>query len=123
MKEAVRDRVLIVVILAVMVAVCTWFLGWWSIPILSAIAGALWWDHEHVGRDVGVGAAVGWVLLLAYAASAGRLVPLARALGGVLFLPWPLLIVVALGFAAALGWSATTVGANVARFAAARRTT
>jgi hypothetical protein len=123
MKEAVRDRVLIVIILAVMVTVATWFLGWWTVPVLAAIAGALWWDHEHVGRDVGIGAAMGWALLIAYAGSSGRLVPLARALGGVLFLPWPLLIVVALAFPAVLAWSATTVSATVARFVATRRTT
>jgi hypothetical protein len=121
MKEAVRDRVLIVIILAVTVAAGTWLFGWWVVPVLAAIAGALWWDHEHVGRDVALGAAVGWALLLVYAGSAGRLVPLARSLGGVLFLPWPLMIVVALAFPALLAWSATTVSATVAKIATVRR--
>jgi Na+/citrate or Na+/malate symporter len=121
MKEVVRDRVLIVIILAVMVATGTWFVGWWTVPILAGIAGGLWWDHEHVARDVALGAAVGWALLLAYAASSGRIVALARALGGVLYLPWPLLMLVALAFPAGLAWSATTIAATVARFATTRR--
>ena len=121
MKEATRDHVLIVIILAMMVALGTWFLGWWTVPLLAAIAGALWWDHVHVARDVALGAAIGWAMLLGYAASGGRLVALARALGGVLYLPWPLLVVLALAFPALVAWSATTVSAAVARIATARR--
>ena len=121
MKEATRDHVLIVIIIAMMVSLCTWFIVWWTVPLLAAIAGALWWDHQHVARDVALGAAIGWAMLLGYAASAGRLVTLARALGGVLYVPWPLLLVLALAFPALLAWSATTVAAAVARIATARR--
>jgi hypothetical protein len=102
------------------VAVLSWLVSWWAVPIAGAIAGAVWPRMEKIGALAMWGAAGGWVLLLLVDSIQGRTIALARALGGAVFLPWPLLIIVTLLFAAGLAWSAAVVAATVARRFSAR---
>src|SRR5262245_16041980 len=97
------------------VALLSWLVHWWAVPLAGAIAGAVWPRMEKIGTLAMWGAAGGWVLLLLVDSLQGRTIALARALGGAVFLPWPLLILVTLLFAAGLAWSAAVVTATVAR--------
>jgi hypothetical protein len=97
------------------VAVLSWLVSWWAVPLAGAIVGAVWPRMERIGALAMWGAVAGWVVLLLVDSFQGRTIALARALGGAVFLPWPLLILVTLLFAAGLAWSAATVTANVAQ--------
>lgn len=100
---------------AAVVAVLSWLVSWWAVPLAGVIVGAVWPRMEKIGALAMWGAAGGWVLLLLVDSIQGRTIALARALGGAVFLPWPLLILVTLLFAVGLAWSAAIVTATVAR--------
>ena len=86
-----------------------WLLSWWIVPLAALIATVIWWDHTDVAKQVMWGAVGGWVVLLLIDSLHGRTWALARAAGGVVFLPWGLLFPVTLLFAAGLAWSMATV--------------
>ncbi|HKW47664.1 MAG TPA: hypothetical protein VJN70_09465 [Gemmatimonadaceae bacterium] len=86
-----------------------WLIGWWSVPLAALITTIIWWERADIAREVMWGAVAAWVLLLLIDSLHGRTWALARAAGGVLFLPWGLLFPVTLLFAAGLAWSMATV--------------
>ena len=99
-----------------LVVLGAWLLSWWIVPLAALVTTVVWWDHADIAKQVMWGAVGGWILLLLIDSVHGRTWALARAAGGVLFLPWGLLFPVTLLFAAGLAWSMATV----ARAACAR---
>jgi len=96
-----------VVLLGAAMAVGTWSMGWWTVPVVSAGWGIL------VGTSrpwlAGIAAVSGWGALLAWAPW-DALRRLAPRLGGIFDLPGWGMIALTLGFAWLLGWSAARVG-------------
>ena len=98
-----RAALLDLAVLASLTAAGTWFGGWWAIPVLAAL-----WQLLRPGAPAwraGLAAALGWGVLVAREPWA----PLARLtsrVSGVFHLPPGGALVVALGFAWLLAWSA-----------------
>jgi len=104
-----------------LVALGAWLVSWWIVPVAALLAGMFWWDRADVARQAMWGAVGGWCLLLVVDSLHLRTWALARALGGVIYLPWGLLIPVTLLFAAALAWSAAVLAQTGTALIAARR--
>jgi hypothetical protein len=107
-----RRTLLQVGVLALAVAGATWWIGWWTVPLVAAAWGAAARGEGYPVITSAVGAALGWVLLLALEATAGPVGELSRKLGGIMGVPgWvPLALTVALPAALAAG-AAGLVGA------------
>jgi hypothetical protein len=103
------ERPIAAIACALLVLVGAWMLGWWIVPVAGLIASAVWYDHATVVAQVTCGAVAGWALLLLIDSLHGRTWALARAAGGVIFLPWGLLFPFTLLFAAGLAWSTATL--------------
>lgn len=97
-------RALQVILLTVAFALGTWFLGWWSVPLIAAVAA--------VGRRgitpwiVTVCAVAAWAALLIVDATAGPFGRVAAQLNGIMSVPT---VPISLLFAAGLAWSAATL--------------
>lgn len=102
--------------LAVCFAVATAFVGWWSVPVVALVWGAVAArrGNDRVAMSAAAGAALGWLALLAFDAMRGAVVPLAAALAGIMRLPAPVLVVVTLAFPALLAWGAAAFAAILA---------
>src|SRR5919197_6094406 len=82
-----------------------WLAGWWIVPLAALIVGVVWWDRVNIATEAMWGSVGAWIVLLVIDSVHGRTWPLARAAGGAVFLPWGLLFLVTLLFAAGLAWS------------------
>ena len=88
--------------LVLAVAVGTTLMGWWAVPVVTA--GWLWLSptaESPVPRAM-IGAALGWGLLLGWTTLQGPIGPLARRVGGLVWLPGWGLVLVTLLFPAVL---------------------
>ncbi|MFL5496183.1 MAG: hypothetical protein ACJ8DC_17495 [Gemmatimonadales bacterium] len=86
--------------LVLAVAVGTALAGWWALPVVT---GAWIWISPAGGSPVRramIGAALGWGLLLGWTALHGPIGPLARRVGGLIWLPGWGLVLVTLAFPA-----------------------
>ena len=110
-KARRRDELLPAIATAVVIAIGAWLVSWWIVPIASIAAGALWWRRADVAKQVLWGAVAGWVVLLLIDSLHLRTWALARALGGVIYMPYGLAFLLTLGFAAGIGWSGATLTA------------
>lgn len=100
-----REAPIPTLVCGAIVAIGAWVIGWWVVPIAALVVALVWWHRADVARQALLGAVGGWLVLLLIDSLHGRTWALARAAGGVVFLPWGLLIPVALLFAAGLAWS------------------
>lgn len=114
---------MVVPIVAAAMAVLTWLIGWWAVPLVAAFVGGTLYVREGVAWRMALAAAIAWALLLMVNATTGRLSVAATTLGGVLRVPGVVLVLITLAFPALLGWSAATVAIAVRRIEAARRQT
>jgi hypothetical protein len=106
----VTRQLLLVGALALAVALGTWWLGWWVVPILGAAWGAARYG-AYPSATAGVAAALGWMLLVGVGALQGPMGEVSRTLAGALGVPgWVPLVLMAL-FPAGLA----AAGARVAR--------
>lgn len=100
-----------IAIAAALMAAGTWFLGWWAVLAVAAAWQLV--DRGGAPWRAAIAAPLGWGLLLALI----PLAPLGRLttrLAGVFQLPPAVLILLLLGYAALLGWSAARVTAALA---------
>ena len=104
-----RRLPLAAVVCGALVALGAWLIGWWIVPLAALLATMIWWERENIAMEVMWGAVGGWFVLLLIDSLHGRTWALARAAGGVVFLPWGLLFPLTLLFAAGLAWSMATV--------------
>ncbi len=112
---------MLVPLAAAVMAVLTWLVGWWAVPLVAAFVGSLVYVREGVAWRMALAGAVAWALLLIVNATTGRLSVAATTLGGVLRVPGVVLVLITLAFPALLAWSAATVAIAVRRLEAARR--
>jgi hypothetical protein len=103
-------------VVALAVAVLTWLAGWWAVPLVAIVAGAVLWRRRGIAWLIALASAGAGGAIVLVDAVRGRLPVLAATLGGLLKVPGALLIVITLLFAALLAWSAAVIGAEVARF-------
>lgn len=103
----------LVLVLAAAFALGTVVVGWWAVPVLGALAGALLGARARPGRWAALAAAVAWIGILAFAAAEGPVGTLARRLAGAMQLPVWGLYAVTLLFPALLAGTAALLGALV----------
>ncbi|UCF18175.1 MAG: hypothetical protein JSU87_09415 [Gemmatimonadota bacterium] len=99
--------------LALLFAVASALLGWWTVPIVAAL-----WGWASTGRpwlSAALAAAAAWAALLLVTAFQGPVGPLAAKLGGVMGLPAVVLLMLTVILPATLAGSAAEVAAIVRR--------
>jgi hypothetical protein len=105
-------QLLLVAVIALAVALGTWWLGWWVVPILGAAWGVARYG-SYPSTTAGVAAALGWMLLLGVGALRGPMGEVSRTLAGALGVPgWVPLAITGLfpaGLAASGAWVARCV--------------
>lgn len=99
-----------VLLLAVVTAAATWWIGWWAAPVCGAAWGAARFG-DYPAWTAAVGAALGWMLLLAYEALLGSMGEVSRLVGSTLGVPGWVPLAAAAAFPAALA----AAGAGVSR--------
>ena len=112
-------RLVVLLIWAALMAAGTRLLGWWSVPILGALAplaaaaaGADRWvprQGRSVARGTALAAVLGWAALLAWAVVGPQFGTVTGLVGALLRVPWPALVVVTLLLPALLAWSAAAL--------------
>lgn len=98
--------VLRTLLVALVVAASTWFLGWWSVPLIGVVYALLRAGQEHIVSEAAIGAMLGWAGLLGWQASNASFGRLSQAIGGVFPVPTPVLMLVSVVFAGLLAGSA-----------------
>jgi len=100
----VTRQLVLVAALAVVMALGTWWLGWWVVPVLGAAWGVARYG-AYPSATAGVAAALGWLLILGFQAIRGPMGEVSRTLAAVLSMPgWVPIVATALfpaGLAAA----------------------
>ena len=91
--------------LAAVIAFCTWFSAWWCVPVIAA-AWALVRRTALAPIEAGLGALLGWTVLLLVNVGAPAFAVLLNRLGGVFPVPGAIVLLIALLFAGLLAWSA-----------------
>ena len=104
-RRQARQLPLAAVACGALVVLGAWLISWWIVPLAALLTTIVWWERADIALEVMWGAVGGWVVLLLIDSLHGRTWALARAAGGVVFLPWGLLFPVTLLFAAGLAWS------------------
>ena len=105
-----------VLLLAAAIAIGTWTLGWWAVPLVGGGWGLMKRGRPRFG-DAFVAATLAWAALLAADAAAGAMDRLTTVMGGIFSMPGSLVLAVTVLYAALLAGCA----AQVAGFTAARR--
>jgi hypothetical protein len=103
-----------IIVLGVAFAAGTFFVGWWSIPVIALAWGWLVGPTRRPATRSAAGAGLAWMGFLAYDAMRGPAGRLARTLGELLHLPAVGVIAITVFFAMLLAWSAAIVGAESA---------
>jgi hypothetical protein len=109
------------VLTALAMATLTWLLGWWGVVVAAFVAGGLLHRRGAGAWVVAAAAVIGWCALFLVDSIGGRFAALATSVAGVMRLPVPALLIVALLFAALLAWSAAVVGGEIERMVRATR--
>jgi hypothetical protein len=102
------------VLLATAFAIATFVLGWWAVPIVAAIYGAISAAQRGSSIVAGFAAMIGWGALLAITAARGPVGTLAAELGGVLNLKASGVYAVTIAFPGLLAISAAVVARALA---------
>ena len=110
-----------VLLLGAAIAVATYVLGWWSVPVLAATWGLVSWRMPNAAGTAALAACVAWGALLGLTSLTAPAGALAHRLGGVMGVPAIALIAVTLLFPTLLAWSAAAVGQVVRRGMGVRR--
>jgi hypothetical protein len=87
--------------------------GWWTVPAVALVFGAMVGPGARAGWIAGNAAGLAWAALLGWTSTQGPMGSLARMLGAVMGVPGPLLLAVTVLFAALLAASAGVVGASL----------
>ena len=108
-----REKPLPALVCGAIVVVGAWVAGWWIVPVAALVVAVFWWHRLDVASQAMWGAVGAWIALLLVDSLHGRSWALARAAGGAVFLPWGLLIVVTLLFAAGVAWSTAVLTQSI----------
>jgi hypothetical protein len=110
-----------VALAALATCLLTWAFGWWAIVVVAVASGMFPERHAVRGRWMALAGALGWGMLIAWHAVHPAFSQLLGRLDSVLGVPGLLVLLVALLFAALLGWSASVVGAAISNAVTRRR--
>lgn len=104
-------RLLWILLVAMLTALGTWSLAWWSVPLVGAVTGYALRDDRFASVIAGVGATLGWGGLLAFTLSraAGTTLATLATIAPVLRMTPERYVWVTLAFAALLGASAAAL--------------
>lgn len=89
-------------------AAATWFGGWWAVPALALLLGAVLRSLSPL--LIGTAAAIAWVAMILAADRGGSLWRLLEQTGGVFGAQGWMILVLAGGFAFLLAWSGARLG-------------
>ena len=120
---------------AALVALATWGLGWWAVPVVAALLALLsaWRAggsapaaaaRASVALEIACAAALGWAALLALDAAGAQFGAVGGILGRLMPVPWPAVAALTLLLPACLAWCAAAVaegGLALVRMAPERR--
>jgi hypothetical protein len=107
-------RTLSVLLLAMVLAVATLFVGWWSVPVVAFVWGlAVARLMRRPAGAAALAAALAWAALLGVDALGGRLAGLGTLFGAIAKLPPGVFFALSLAFPALLAWSAAALGADL----------
>lgn len=98
-----------VAVLAALMALATWLLGWWPIPVLAVAWTLVFPRRARTPREAAVAALVAWLVLLLIDAARGPLMPLAHRLGVLFHTGAVALLVITLVLPLALAWSTSVI--------------
>lgn len=98
--------VLRTLLVALVIAASTWFLGWWSVPLIGVVYALLRGGEEHIVKEAAIGAMLGWAALLGWQATNPAFGRLSQAISGVFPVPAPVLMLVSIVFAGVLAGAA-----------------
>jgi hypothetical protein len=111
------NRRIAITLVALLIALATWYLGWLSVPVIALLHGL--WRREVWPPTLA--AVLAWSALLALDALGGRFGALATSVGGVIGVPAAGPVIVTIVFAALLAASAATLGTFVGVVVMTRR--
>lgn len=114
MRLAPWEIALRVVALALVIAIGTAWLGWWCVPVLAFVYGAMDRGAGRRGLIAAAGVIVGWGAMLLWDARGAGLAGAERA-AGIVGVPLGALALVTLGFGLVLAWCGAVIGAAVRR--------
>ncbi len=95
-----------VIVVAMAVAIGTWFGGWWAVPLCGAVYAVLRTKQDGAVREAAFGAMLAWTGLLLWQVSHPAFGRLSAAVSGVFPLPVPVLMLLSVCIAGALAASA-----------------
>lgn len=101
-----KRHLLLIVFLAVVMGVATWWIGWWTVPLVGAAWGVARRGEDYPAATAGAAAGFSWCVLLALQAARGPVGELSRRLGGVLGAPGWAVLLAAVAFPAILAAAA-----------------
>ncbi len=101
------------VLLAAAFALATATLGWWTVPLLGGVWGAIALRGTRPVATAAAAAGVGWLVLLLWAATQGPVWLLARKVGPILMVPGWLFVGLTLMFPVLLAGSAAALVTGV----------
>ena len=104
-----------VLLLAAAFALATAAFGWWTVPLIAVVWGALARALRGASLIAAIAAAAAWGALLLWGAVHGPVRALAVELAGVMHVPAVALVAATLAFPAVLAWSGTAVMAHRGR--------
>ncbi len=93
-------------LVGVVVALATWFLGWWSVPLTGAVYAMLRRGQDSAVLEAALGAMLAWGALLAWQTTHPAYGRLRDAISGVFPVPAFVLMIVAVLFAGLLAGAA-----------------
>jgi hypothetical protein len=105
----------VLTIVAAILVAATWVAGWWGVPLVAILAGALLAARRGIAGLTALAAVIAWSVLILVDGASGRFGVLAGVVGATLKLPAGALLMVTLLFAALLAWSAAAVGVEIGR--------
>ena len=105
----------VLTIVAAILVAATWVAGWWGVPLVAIVTGALLATRRGIAGLTALAAVIAWSVLILVDGASGRFGALAGVVGATLKLPAGALLMVTLLFAALLAWSAAAVGVEIGR--------
>lgn len=98
-----------VIVLALAMAVLTWFVGWWGVLLVSIGWGLVAETHTNPARTAALAAVGAWSVLLLWTAMRGPVWMLAELLAGIFGMPTVVLLLVTVMFPGLLALSSVAL--------------
>jgi len=98
-----------VIVLGIVMATLTWFIGWWGVLLVSIGWGLVAEAHTKPARAAALAAVLAWSVLLLWTAMRGPLWKLSEMLAGIFGLPAVVLLIVTVIFPGLLALSSAAL--------------